>query len=584
MKANELRNIYIEFFKSKDHKLIQSASLLPENDPTVLFTTAGMHPLVPFLLGQTHVQGKRLVSTQKCIRTIDIDEVGDRVHHTFFEMLGNWSLGDYFKKEAIEYSFEFLTKFLNIPAEKLAVSCFKGDEHAPKDIESADKWESLGIPKHKIIFLPKQNNWWRPAGETGPCGPDTEMFYYIGERNPSEASNPETDEDNWVEIWNDVFMQYNKTKEGKYEPLKQKNVDTGMGLERTLAVLNGYDDNYKTDLWWPIIKEIQALSGMDYDGYSKEMRIIADHIKAATFILGDNKGIVPSNLGQGYIVRRLIRRAIRYAWKLNMKETFCHVLADQVIAMYREQYPELEKNKHFIITELRKEEERFSEVIEKGMKQFDKVIKDKKISGEDAFLLFQSYGFPIELTQELALEKEVVVDVKGYEEEFKKHQELSRTATEGMFKSGLADHSEQTTKLHTAAHLLLSALNRVLLRDITQKGSNINPERLRLDFNLDRKLTDEEKKKVEDQVNTWIKQALPVTKEEMTVEKAKAQGAQGAFEHKYGEKVYVYTIGESSKEICSGPHVQNTRELGHFKIKKEESVAAGVRRIKAILD
>jgi len=568
----ELIKAYLDFFKKKNHKIIPNASLIPQEDPTVLFTTAGMHPLVPYLLGQPHPQGKRLANVQKCIRTQDIEEVGDEFHHTFFEMLGNWSLGDYWKKEAIEYSLEFLTKILKIPKQKISVTCFKGDKDAPKDTESAEIWQELGIPKSKIKFLPKSENWWGPAGKTGPCGPDTEMF--VGD----------------FEIWNDVFMQYNKTSSGKFEPLKQKNVDTGMGVERTIAILTGVNDDYLTPSFLPIIKQIEKLSKRKYrekKDETKAMRIIADHIKAATFILAEK--IEPSNVEQGYVLRRLIRRAIRFGKTIMMQNNFTKQLAEIVINIY-DDYPHLKQNKTFILEQIEKEENRFRQSLASGIKYFNKISKGKKkMSAKDAFLLYQSYGFPLEMTLEIAKEKNIKVDVEGFQREFKKHQKLSRTAAEGRFKSGLADKSEQTTKLHTATHLLNQALRVVLKKpDIQQRGSNITPERLRFDFNFGRKLTSQELKAVEELVNKIIKKALPVKKQEMTIEQAKKIGAQGVFEHKYSGKVFVYTIGdkgkEFSKEICAGPHVKNTRELGHFKIIKEESSAAGVRRIKAILE
>jgi alanyl-tRNA synthetase len=582
----ELIKDYIEFFKSKEHKHIPSSSLIPENDPTVLFTTAGMHPLVPYLLGQKHPLGKRLVSVQKCIRTADIDEVGDTVHHTFFEMLGNWSLGDYFKKEAIEFSFDFLTSVLKILIERIAISCFVGDSDAEKDKESANIWISLGIPKERIAFLPKDKNWWGPAGAIGPCGPDTEMFYYSGKTAPKKF-NPE--DARWIEIWNDVFMQYNKTKAGKYEQLEQKNVDTGMGVERTLAVLNGLDDNYLTSIFVPIISEIEKISGKKY-GKNKEetkaMRIIADHVRAAVFILGDTRGIKPSNLGQGYVLRRLIRRTIRYGKLLGITDNFTEKIAKSVLPIYPD-YQELHQNHKFISEQLEEEETRFNQTLEKGLKKFNEVAKDKIITGKEAFLLFQSFGFPIEMTQELADEKGIKIDLDEYNAEFKRHQDLSRTASAGMFKSGLADDSEQTKKLHTATHLLNEALRNILGKDIKQKGSNITPERLRFDFNFTRKLTDEEIKKVEDEVNRVIKLALPVTRAEILLQDALSSGAQAEFGAKYPELVSVYTIGNEkdyySKEICTGPHVSNTSELGKFKIIKEESVAAGIRRIKAVV-
>ncbi len=581
MNRKQLIKKYIEFFKSKDHKEIPNTSLIPENDPTVLFTTAGMHPLVPYLLGQQHPQGKRLVNVQKCIRTGDINEVGNTTHHTFFEMLGNWSLGDYFKKDAIKFSFEFLTKVLEIPIEKLAVTVFKGDKDAQKDEESAKIWESLGIPKQRIAFLGKEDNWWGPAGKTGPCGPDTEMFYWKSNNKPAPKEfNPE--DKNWVEIWNDVLMQYNKDEIGNYNPAKQKNIDTGMGVERTIAVLNNLEDNYLTEIWQPIIKQIEKKSKKSYKGNEKTMRIIADHIKSAVFIIAD--GIPPGNLEQGYIVRRLIRRAIRHGKNLGLTN-FTKKIAKPIFKIY-DDYKHLQKNKDKILNELEKEEEKFNQTIEQGIKIFNKLTKNKKsLSGKDAFLLYQSYGFPLEITTELANEKSIKVNEKEFYKKQKIHQQLSKTATEGKFKSGLVDNSESTKKLHTATHLLNQALREVLKKpDIFQKGSNITAERLRFDFNFDRKLTSEEKQAVEDLVNKKIQEKLPIICEHKTFEEAKKEDAQGVFEDKYGANVSVYSIGNFSKEICAGPHVKNTSELGTFKIKKEESSSAGVRRIKAILE
>ena len=578
MNRKELIKKYIDFFKSKGHVEIENHSLIPENDPTVLFTTAGMHPLVPFLLGEKHPQGKRLVGIQKCIRTGDIDEIGDTMHHTFFEMLGNWSLGDYFKKESIEMSLEFLTKTLELPMERLAVSVFEGDKYSPKDEESAKIWQSLGINVDKIAFLPKSENWWGPAGETGPCGPDTEIFYW----KPNDIPAPKTfnpEDNNWVEIWNNVFMQYNKDKEGNYFEAKQKNIDTGLGVERVVSVLNGFEDNYLSGIWKPIIEKIEKISGRKYDGNEKEMRIIADHIKAAVFIISD--GIVAGNSEQGYVLRRLIRRAIRYGRVLGI-ENFTTQIAEAVYDIYDDY--DLDKNK--ISLELEEEEDRFLKTLEHGLRVFEKLAQNKsEISGENAFLLYQSYGFPIEMTMELAEEKGLKLDIDEFKNEEKKHQEMSRTASAGKFKSGLADNSEQTTRLHTACHLLNQALRIVLHDDgIAQRGSNITPERLRFDFNFNRKLTDEEKTKIEDLVNEKIREEIPVTMDEMKIEDARASIAQGVFDSKYGEKVKVYSIGNFSKEICAGPHVKNTSELGHFKIVKEQSSSSGVRRIKAILE
>ncbi len=583
---------YIEFFKSKSHKEIPNSSLIPKEDPTVLFTTAGMHPLVPFLLSQKHPLGKRLVGIQKCIRTTDINEVGDLSHHTFFEMLGNWSLGDYWKKEAIEWSWEFLTskKWLGLDKSRIAVSVFSGDKDAPKDEESEKIWLSLGVSKDRIAFLPKENNWWGPAGETGPCGPDTEMFYWTD--NELEVPKKFNAKDSrWVEIWNDVFMEYEKDKNGNFLPAEQKNVDTGMGVERTLTVLNGLDDNYLTEAWKPIINEIERLSSA---GNKENERIIADHIKASVFIFAD--GILPSNTGQGYVLRRLIRRAVRYGNFMGLKN-FIRKIAEPVFEIYSD-YNELKINKEKLLQELEKEEKKFLETLEKGETLLMKKIREikpsvfglekkdskiQKISGKDAFLLYQSYGFPLEFVKETAQRYNIKVDEKGFQEELAKHQELSKTASAGTFKSGLADASKETTKLHTATHLLNEALRKILGKEVKQKGSNITSERLRFDFTSDRKLTDEEIKKIENLVNEKIKENLEVIREEMPLKKAFESGAQGEFGAKYPEKVSVYTIGNFSKEICAGPHVKNTSELGKFKIIKEESSSAGVRRIKAVL-
>jgi alanyl-tRNA synthetase len=574
MKASSLKKSYIEFFKSKGHKEIRNSSLIPENDPTVLFTTAGMHPLVPFLLGSKHPSGKRLVNVQKCIRTGDIEEVGDNVHLTFFEMLGNWSLGDYWKEDAIKWSFEFLTdkKWLNFPIDKLAVSVFKGDKDASKDNESAKVWLELGIPKERLAYLGKKDNWWGPAGETGPCGPDSEMFYWNSSVKVPVKFDPS--DSRWVEVWNDVFMQYNKTEKG-FEELKQKNVDTGFGYERVFAILEGKESIYESSLMLPIVKKIKDLGSKDDE---LSIRIIADHIRAAVFIL--NEKVVPSNIEHGYVLRRLIRRSIRHGKLLGITDKFCSKIAKEVMKLNKD----YKFDKEFILKELNLEEERFDKMILAGLRIFDKFSKKGNISGKDAFLLFQSYGFPIEMTEELAKEKKVKVDVKGYEKEFKKHQKLSRTASKGRFASGLADKSDNTIKLHTAAHLMLAAMNKVLGKEIVQKGSNINPERLRFDFSFDRKLTEEEVSEIEDLVNSKIKEGISVKKEEMSVAEAKKSGAHGEFESKYGEKVYVYSVGSFSKEICSGPHVKNTKELGKFKIVKQKSVGAGSRRIKAVLE
>jgi alanyl-tRNA synthetase len=571
---------YIEFFKGNNHKGIINSSLIPENDPTVLFTTAGMHPLVPFLLGEKHPQGKRLVNVQRCIRTGDIDEVGNETHHTFFEMLGNWSLGDYFKEEAIKMTFEFHTKVLEIPIERYAVSVFGGDSGIDKDEESVEVWKSLGISEERIVLLDKKDNFWELGSVNTPCGPCTEQFFWKNNEKAPKKFDP--NDKGWVEIGNDVLMQYIKDKNGNYIEAMQQNIDFGGGVERTLAVLNGLDDNYLTEIWQPIIKEIEKLSGKKYKGNEKSFRIIADHLRAAVFIIAD--GVVPSNSERGYVLRRLIRRAIRYGKNLDL-ENFVSIVVEPIFKIY-DDYEHLQKSKKNILQELEKEEKRFLETLEKGMNLFLKMIKCKKeLSGEDAFLLYQSYGFPIEITEELAKEKGIKVDLRGFEREDKKHQELSRTASAGVFKSGLADDSELTTRLHTATHLLNQALREVLgKKDIFQKGSNINSERARFDFTFDRKLTSEELKKIEDLVNEVIRKNLDIVCEEMSVEEAKKRGAQGVFDSKYGEKVKVYSVGNFSKEICAGPHVKNTSEIGKFKILKEESSSAGVRRIKAVVE
>ena len=583
MEARELKKKYFEFFREKGHKLISSASLIPEHDPTVLFTTAGMHPLVPYLMGEKHPLGKRLVDVQKCIRTGDIDEVGDASHLTFFEMLGNWSLGDYWKKDAIEWSFEFLAskKWLGLDKNKLYVTVFAGDEDAPRDEESAEIWKNSGIPEERIFYLPKKDNWWGPAGSTGPCGPDTEMFYDTGKEKCGKGCKPGCSCGKYFEVWNDVFMQYNKTKDGKYEPLKQKNVDTGMGVERTSAMLQGKKTVYEIETFAPIMEKIQVESK---EQNTKSMRVIADHLRASAFILAEKAA--PSNLDQGYVLRKLIRRSIRHFRLLGIeKENFASEIAKIVIDIYKQDYAGLNENKNFILEELEKEEKKFKKTLETGLREFNKLIKqDSEITGKEAFILFSSYGFPWEMTQELAEEKGLKVDKSDFEKEFKRHQELSRAGAEKRFKGGLADSSEESKRLHTATHLLNEALRKVISKDIMQKGSNITPERLRFDFNFDRKLTAEEIKKVEDLVNREIKEARPVNKEDMSVEEAKKMRAQGVFEHKYAGRVSVYSVGDFSVEICGGPHVKNTEELGKFKIIKEESSAAGVRRIKAVLE
>lgn len=610
MTAKELRQKYLDFFASKGHAIIPSDSLIPENDPTTLFTTAGMHPLVPYLMGEDHPGGDRVANVQKCIRTTDIDEVGDTTHHTFFEMLGNWSFGDYFKKEAIEMSWEFLTskEGLGLDKNRLAVSVFEGDDDAPFDEESFNKWKDLGVDEKRIAKLPKKQNWWGPAGETGPCGPDTEMFYWVGD--PKEVPDSFNDDnDLWVEIWNDVFMQFNKTKDGKFEALEQQNVDTGMGLERMLAVMNGLDDNYKTELFGPIIEKIEELSGKKYDEseeITKAVRIIADHIKAAVMIMGDDKGIAPSNTDQGYVVRRIIRRAIRYGKQLGIEDNFIKELSEVVLDIYKEFYSELDKNKGRILEEIEKEENQFRNTLGKD-KDREKIYASvspspspspslseeynpdeyRKSVASALFKLYTERGFPIELAIEEMKNKGFEIDddaVKIYDKKIKEHQELSRTASAGKFKGGLADSGEETKRLHTAAHLMLAALRKILGDDVHQKGSNITAERLRFDFSHPEKLTDEQKAEVEKLVNEVIEQKVPVTVKEMNPEEAKEQGAEGVFDSKYGNKVKVYTVGDFSKEICGGPHVENTSELGKFRIVKESSSGAGVRRIKAILE
>ena len=590
MNRKELIKKYLEFFESKGHKIIPSASLVPENDPTVLFTTAGMHPLVPYLLGMKHPLGKRIANVQKCIRTTDIDEVGDTTHHTFFEMLGNWSMGDYFKKEAIEWSFEFLTKVLKIPIERLSVTCFAGDESlkVEKDEEAAKIWLSLGIAKERIAFLPKEDNWWGPAGKTGPCGPDTEMFYWKDNKT-KPPKNFDSENKNWVEIWNDVLMQYVKNEKGEYIEAKQKNVDTGMGVERTVAVLNGLEDNYMSDLWQPIIKRIEKLSGkkcfvpkINDEKITKAMRIVADHIKAAVFIISD--GVTPSNTERGYILRRLIRRAVRYGKELGLKN-FTREIAEPVFEIYEKDYSELKNNKNKILEAIDTEEKRFLETIEKGMKIFENLVRNKKdLSGKEAFLLYQSYGFPIELVEEECRNRRIKFNKNEFDSEQEKHQELSRTATKGKFSAGLADHSEQSTKYHTATHMLHKALKIILGSEVQQMGSNITPERLRFDFKYDKKLSEEQIKKVESIVNEQINRGLNVSYEEMPYAEAVKTGALSYFRERYPPIVKVYSVGDFSKEICAGPHVTSTKEMGKFKVVKEESVAQGVRRIKAVLE
>ncbi|MCL2608207.1 MAG: alanine--tRNA ligase [Methanomassiliicoccaceae archaeon] len=587
MNAKELRNAYVNFFKERGHAYIQSSSLIPENDPTVLFTTAGMHPLVPYLLGEKHPAGKRLVNYQKCLRTGDIDEVGDATHLTFFEMLGNWSLGDYFKEGSIQMSYDLLTEVLKIDINSLAVTAFEGNENAPKDMETYHIWKNLGFRDDQIFFYGMKDNWWGPAGQTGPCGPDTEIFYDNGQPKCSAGCGPSCRCGKYVEIWNNVFMEYNKNADGSYVPLSQKNVDTGMGLERVLAMMNGVGSPYDTELFIPVIEEIERLSGKRYADHLKEFRIIADHVRAATFILGDDMGVAPSKMDQGYVLRRLIRRSSRYMRKIGIEGCRMVSVSKIIVDNYSDVYPELERNKEFIFTNITAEEEKFNKTLDRGLRiadrMFEELGNEKVLSGELAFRLYDTFGFPIELTEELANERDVSVDIKGFEVRFKEHQDISRAGAEQKFKGGLADCSDETTKLHTATHLLNAALRQVLGTNIMQKGSNITPERLRFDFNFDRKMTPEEIRQVSDTVNDAIKAGIDIVCEEIPYEEAKRCGAIGAFDGKYEDIVKVYTIGDVSKELCGGPHVGNTNELIGFKIQKEESSAAGVRRIKAVV-
>ena len=599
MTANELRSKYIEFFKSKNHVEISGQSLIPENDPSVLFTMAGMHPLVPYLLGEKHPAGTRLTDYQKCIRTGDIEEVGDPSHLTCFEMLGNWSLGDYFKKESIAFSYEFLTspKWLGLDPKKISVTVFAGDENAPRDEEAAGYWKENGMPEDKIAYLPASDNWWA-AGPTGPCGPDTEIFYWVGEGLPPVGSNKGTDSANWMEIWNNVFMQYNRVDEKTLLPLEKKNVDTGMGLERTNCILQGKKSVYLTEVFQPIIAKIEELSSYKYgsdEEKDKSVRIIADHARASVFIIGDVRGVSPDRVGAGYVLRRLIRRAVRHGMKLGIEKAFLAEIADVVIANFKCAYPELETNAEKVRKELTAEEEKFRVTLKNGEAEFQKLLPNlmknpkKEISGKVAFRLYDTFGFPLELTQELGAENGFTVDVEGFKEAERKHQEASKSLDAGKAKGGLAEQSDTTTKYHTATHLLQQALVNVLGDQVAQKGSNINNERMRFDFTFERPMTKEEIQKVEDIVNEKIKEDLPVTMEIMSLEAAKAEGARALFTNKYGEDVKVYTIGKDpkkdwfSKEVCGGPHVQHTAQIGDFKIQKEQSSSAGVRRIRAVI-
>lgn len=575
-----LKDLYINYFVSKGHKQIPSAPVVPENDPSVLFNTAGMQPLIPYLMGQPHPYGTRLVDYQKCVRTNDLDAIGDTTHHTFFEMLGNWSLGDYFKNESISYSFEFLTKVLNIPIERLAVTVYAGDKNIPFDEVSHNKWLSLGIPEKRIARTVEDNFW--IAGPTGPCGPDAEIFYFRSNDEIPEVFDPE--DDRWVEIWNNVFMEFYKDENGNVTELPKKNVDTGMGYERATAVLEGVLDNYTSSVWKDVIDLISDIAKKPYIGNEESMRIIADHIRTAVFISADPASIKPSNTDQGYILRRLIRRAIRHAKKLeiDISSDWEQKIAKLIINKYQKYYSELTENESVVLEVLKNEKEKFNRTLEKGLREFNKV-SNKDIDAETAFHLYDTYGFPIELTEELARDAKIKVDTLGFKERFKKHQELSRTASAGKFKGGLAGNSEIETKYHTATHLLNAALKVVVDKNVHQKGSNITDERMRFDFSCDHKLTDDEKQKTEDLVNEWIKEGLDVTVKEMSKSEAINSGAECMFIEKYPDIVTVYSIGNVSKELCGGPHVKNTSELGHFKITKEEASSAGVRRIKAVL-
>ncbi len=593
MTANELRRAYIDYFQSRHHAVISGASLIPQNDPTVLFTTAGMHPLVPYLLGEKHPAGTKLVDVQRCIRTGDIDDVGDFSHLTFFEMLGNWSLGDYFKEESIRMSWEFLTSpdWLGIDPEKLAVTCFAGDDEVPRDEESAAVWRSLGLPEERISFLGREENWWGPAGATGPCGPDTEIYVDTGIAGTPE-SRPGVSDGKWMEIWNNVFMEYNKRPDGSYARLERKCVDTGMGIERTITILQGKQSVYQTELFIPVIAGIERVTGARYgadESADMSIRIIADHVRTAAHVLGDEAGVAPSNIGAGYILRRLIRRAVRHGRKLGVTDPFLAAIADTVIAMYAPAYPTLGAKHDEVLAELTAEEERFLLTLRKGEHEFEKLLPNLRknpanvIPGRVAFRLYDTYGFPIEITEELAAEHGMTVDRKGFDEAFRKHQELSKIDS-GTFRGGLADHTEMTTCLHTATHLLHQALREVLGDHVAQKGSNITQERLRFDFTHPDRMTPDQIERVEEIVNRQIDRDLPVSYTEMTLDEARRSGAIALFGDKYDEVVKVYSVGDFSREVCGGPHVSSTGELGRFRIVKEQSSSQGVRRIKAVLE
>lgn len=588
MTANELRRLYVRFFEERGHKEIASASLFPDNDPTVLFTTAGMHPLVPYLLGEKHPEGKRLVNVQKCVRTGDIDEVGDDTHLTFFEMLGNWSLGDYFKEEAISMSYDFLTKCLNIPADRLAVTVYEGDEQAPKDSEAANIWIRKGLKKEQIFYYGREDNWWGPVGETGPCGPDTEIFYDMGVPACSPTCGPSCSCGKYVEIWNNVFLQYNKKSDGTYEELEQINVDTGMGFERMLTVLNGCRHVYETELFLPVISKLEEILQQEKGELpERSIKIVCEHIRTVTFILGDQRKVKPSNTEQGYIIRRLIRRIIRLLKQAKVERNILSDLAEIIIDQYGKVYEELKQNELFIIEQLKKEYNVFNKTLDSGLKMAEKyfaeVADNKVLSGELAFRLYDTFGFPIEFTDELAKEKGILVDMVSFQEKFQEHQEKSRQGAAGRFKGGLSEQSEATAKLHTATHLLYGALRSVLGSQVISKGSNITDKRLRFDFSFDRKLTEEELIAITEVVNEAIIKDITVSCVEMPLHEAFQTGAIGLFENKYGDMVKVYTIPGYSKEICGGPHVGRTSELKGFRIIKEESSSAGVRRIKAVI-
>lgn len=588
MEAKELREMYLKYFKEKGHSVIASASVFPEDDPTVLFTSAGMHPLVPYLLGQPHPEGKRLTNVQKCVRTTDIDEVGDTTHLTFFEMLGNWSLGDYWKKEAITWSYEFLTskKFLGFDPDKLSVTVFAGDEDSPRDDEAAEAWRSVGIPDERIYFLGKEDNWWI-AGNTGPCGPCTEMFIEVDEiPKCGPDCRPGCYCGHFVEVWNDVFMSYRKLEDGTYEPLPMKSIDTGMGVERTVAMLQGVPSVFDTKLFTPLINHVRELSPKDEftDTDDGLIRIIVDHVRSAVMIMADDRRIGPSNVEQGYIVRRLLRKAIHSADRLGIGQGFMNSLAEIVINMFKNLYGEVERNKDFIMDNLTAEEAKFRKTLSKAIRRFEKIFNETgTITGENAFLLFTSFGLPLEMTRDLAEEKGIKIDMDEFTKQFEEHREISRTATQGKFKGGLAEHSEQIVRLHTATHLLQEALRRVLGDEVTQNGSNITEERLRFDFTFSRKLTHEEIKQVEDIVNEIISKDLEVTQQFLPYDEAIAKGALAFFKENYGETVSVYSVGDFSMELCGGPHVERTGSIGKFKISKQKKIGAGIVRIRAIL-